>query len=138
MKRVNWQLILIVSVVVGISGFFSLQISSARPAQLPPNGNPSWPPGIPGPQGPQGPQGAPGSPGPTGAQGPQGDPGVTTRTACNWSGWHFFNHGWDWGYGQGFTGLLVYCSGGSVTQMAYRRINGNLYACPRADGCGGP
>lgn len=140
MKQVNWQLVLIVSVVVGISGFFSMQISqSARPTQLPPLGGPSWPPGTPGPQGPQGPLGSQGPQGQTGVQGAQGDQGDMVRATCNWSGWRFFNHGFDYSTGaQGSLGLEVYCNGWQVEQMRYRRINNAIWACPRADGCGGP
>lgn len=138
MKNNSWTLILSVGVVALVSLFFTMQISMARPTQAPPAGSPAWPPGDQGPQGPQGPtgyQGSRGNTGPQGPQGPQGDPGYAT---CNWSGMHFFNHGWDFGWGQSNTGLEVYCSGGKVTQMRHRRRSGTPWACPRIDGCGGP
>jgi hypothetical protein len=123
-----------------LSLVFTIQIVSARPTQPPPGGNLNWPPGTVGPQGPQGPQGNQGGQGPQGPQGNQGQQGDPGRATCNWSGTHFFNHGWDWGWGQGCTGLLVSCSGGIVTSITYRKNCGlpTPWSCPRADGCGGP
>lgn len=138
MKKKNWSLCVSILSVALVSLFFSMHVSTARPLQEPPNGSPIWPPGEPGPQGPQGPKGITGSTGSVGSvgpTGPQGDPGFAV---CNWTGMRFFNHGWDGGWGIGNTGLEVYCSGGKISGMYARRRPGSVWACPRADGCGGP
>jgi len=130
------HLYLIVSIVIGLSVFFSFQMVFARPSQEAPNGSPTWPlnpQGPPGDTGPQGYTGSQGDRGNTGATGIKGDTGYAT---CNWSGGRFFNHGWDWGWGQGGTGMVANCSSGRVTSIYYRRTFGG-WACTVA-GCGGP
>lgn len=136
-EQKNPHLYLIVSIVIGLSVFFSFQMAFARPTQEAPGGSPSWPLNPQGPtgsQGPQGYQGAQGDRGDTGATGAKGDAGYAT---CNWSGGRFLNHGWDWGWGLGLTGMVVNCSGGRVTGIYYRRNDGGSWSCTAA-GCGGP
>ena len=138
-KRIRWHLVLPTIAVSAISVFFTVQISTARPSQLPPIGSPTWPPGNPGIQGPQGSKGNTGQQGNTGASGPAGDRGDFSYVKCNWTGMKFFNHGWDAGTGgQSHVGVEVTCSGSVVTSMNFRRRNGISWACPREDGCGGP